>query len=318
MILDHKTFDLPKLIQEIKAYSFQKARDKGLKFIYEEDAPLPKRMIGDAGRFRQVIGNILDNAIKFTPQGEVKLKFAEIEDKEDRIHLNIVITDTGVGIEPQKLSRIYESFIQQQLDDKRKFGGFGLGLCIVKALVNLFKGEIQINSKPGEGTQVTLQLNFEKVETTASNLIELAKKEAEKLLKGRQILVVEDNPVNQLVIKSMLRKWKGINMDFANHGLEALEKLQVAQFDLILMDLQMPEMDGYEATQAIRDGRGRAIHQEIPIIAVTADTTDQSKIKARSVGMDDFLTKPVDPELLLEKVLNALYLQQVQKVEINP
>lgn len=318
LILDHKTFDLHKLIQEIKAFSFQKARDKGLKFIYEEDAPLPKRMIGDAGRFRQVIGNILDNAIKFTPQGEVKLKFAAIEESEDRIHLTIVITDTGVGIAPQKLARIYESFIQQQLDDKRKFGGFGLGLCIVKALVNLFKGEIRIISKPGNGTQVTLQLNFEKVESAANNLIELAKKDAEKLMKGRHILVVEDNPVNQLVIKSMLRKWKGITMDFANHGLEALEKLQAAQFDLILMDLQMPEMDGYEATQAIRAGRGRAIHQEIPIIAVTADTTDQSKIKARSVGMDDFLTKPVDPELLLEKVLNALYLQQVQKVEINP
>ncbi|MBN3581875.1 response regulator [Algoriphagus aestuarii] len=317
LILDHKTFDLQKVIQEIKAFSYQKARDKGLKFIYEEEAPLPKRVIGDAGRFRQILGNILDNAIKFTPIGEVKLKFSEIIEKEGRINLTIEISDTGVGIETNKLSRIYESFIQQQLDDKRKFGGFGLGLCIVKALVKLFNGEIQIKSALGEGTQVLLHLDFEKVEKTESNLIELAKKDSESLLKGRHILVVEDNPVNQLVIKSMLRKWNGITMDFANHGLEALEKLQEAKFDLILMDLQMPEMDGYEATEAIRAGKGREIHREVPIIAVTADTTDQSKIRARAVGMDDFLTKPIDPEFLLEKALNALYLQQVQVIEIN-
>ena len=317
LILDQKPFDLHKLIQEIKAFSYQKARDKGLKFIYEEEAPLPKRLIGDAGRFRQIIGNILDNAIKFTASGEVKLKFSEIVEKDGRIELKIEITDTGVGIETGKLSRIYESFIQEQIDDKRKFGGFGLGLCIVKALVNLYKGKIQIESALGEGTKVSLHLDFEKVEKSTDNLIELAKKDSVELLKGRNILVVEDNPVNQLVIKSMLRKWNGITMDFANHGLEALDKLKSSKFDLILMDLQMPEMDGYEATEAIRAGKGRAIHQEIPIIAVTADTTDQSKIKARTVGMDDFLTKPVDPELLLEKVLNALYLQQVQMIEIN-
>lgn len=312
LILDHKPFDLHKLIQEIKAFSYQKARDKGLKFIYEEEAPLPKRIIGDAGRFRQIIGNILDNSIKFTPQGEVKLKFSEIVEQGKHIHLKIEISDTGVGIEKSKLSRIYESFVQQQLDDKRKFGGFGLGLCIVKALVNLFKGSIQIESKVGEGTHVTLAMNFEKVERSESNLIELAKQDSKKLLKGRHILVVEDNPVNQLVIKSILRKWEGITMDFANHGLEALEKLQAAEFDVVLMDLQMPEMDGYEATEAIRRGDGRDRHTDIPIIAVTADTTDQTKIRARAVGMDDFMTKPIDSELLLEKVLNALYLQRLE------
>jgi CheY-like chemotaxis protein len=123
--------------------------------------------------------------------------------------------------------------------------------------------------------------------------------------------------VNQLVIKSILRKWEGITYDFAGHGLEALAKLNSKPFDLILMDLQMPEMDGYEATEAIRNGQGGNQHSNIPIIAVTADTTEKSKMRANSVGMDDYMTKPVDAELMLEKVLKAFYLEKI-KIESIP
>ncbi|MDX5339288.1 MAG: response regulator, partial [Cyclobacteriaceae bacterium] len=184
-----------------------------------------------------------------------------------------------------------------------------LGLCIVKALTKLYEGNVQIESKVGQGTTVFLSLTFGKAQEKPSDLI---KSQEEQLLQGKKILVVEDNPVNQLVIKSILRKWKGVSYDFANHGIEGLEKLRESHFDLILMDLQMPEMDGYEATQAIRSGLAGPACQNIPIIAVTADTTEKSKVHAKSVGMDDYMTKPVDADLLQEKVLQALFLEKVQ------
>lgn len=307
--LEQKPFDLQKALTEIKSLSYQQARDKGLAFSYEENVPLPKRVVGDPVRFRQILNNILNNAIKFTPAGNVKLRVSQVEEIGESQLLTFLITDTGVGIKPHKLDRIFESFIQEQIDDKRKFGGFGLGLCIVKALTDLYHGIIKISSEEGVGTTVEVKLTFQKA---SEEPLELIKNDAKSLLKGRSILVVEDNPVNQLVIKSILRKWEGISFDFAGHGLEALDKLNSKAFDLILMDLQMPEMDGYEATEAIRKGLGGESHTKIPILAVTADTTERSKAQALAVGMDDYMTKPVDAELLLEKVLKALYLEKIQ------
>lgn len=307
--LEQKPFDFHKVLSEVKVLAHQQSRDKGLKFSFEEKVPLPKKLQGDATRLRQILMNVINNSIKFTPQGEVKLSITEIQERGDNLMLNFEITDTGVGIQKEKLNRIFESFIQEQIDDKRKFGGFGLGLCIVKALTQLYHGSVSIQSEVGKGTKVSISLTFGKVEETAQ---ELVKSQAEALLSGKRILVVEDNPVNQLVIKSILRKWKGVNFGFANHGLEGLEKLREESYDLILMDLQMPEMDGYEATQTIRAGSAGVSNQNIPIIAVTADTTEKSKIKAKAVGMDDYMTKPIDAEILLEKVLQALFLEKVQ------
>lgn len=307
--LEQNPFDFQKVLNEIKLLSHQQTRDKGLKFSFEEKVQIPKKLIGDATRLRQILMNVINNSIKFSNQGEVKLAITGIEENGEKLLLHFEITDTGIGIRPEKLDRIFESFIQEQIDDKRKFGGFGLGLCIVKALTQLYNGSVSIQSELGKGTKVSISLTFGKVEESAQ---ELVKGQAEALLAGKRILVVEDNPVNQLVIKSILRKWKGVTFDFANHGLEGLEKLRSESFDLILMDLQMPEMDGYEATQAIRAGLAGAKPQNIPIIAVTADTTEKSKIKAQAVGMDDYMTKPVDSEILLEKVLQALFLEKVQ------
>ncbi|MFN3996568.1 7TM diverse intracellular signaling domain-containing protein [Algoriphagus sp.] len=313
--LENKPFDLQKSLTEIKSLAYQQAKDKGLTFTYEENIALPKRPIGDVGRFSQILNNILNNAIKFTPAGKVKLQVTNLIDAGESQILTFLISDTGVGIKPEKLDRIFESFIQEQIDDKRKFGGFGLGLCIVKALTDLYGGNISIQSELGIGTTVEIKLPFQKAEEEP---LELIKKDSEGLLRGKSILVVEDNPVNQLVMKSILRKWKGITFDFAGHGIEGLEKLNSKSFDLILMDLQMPEMDGYEATEAIRMGQGGSQHTNIPIIAVTADTTEKSKVRANAVGMDDYMTKPVDAEILLEKVLKALYLEKIELGSIKP
>ncbi|PZV83094.1 signal transduction histidine kinase [Algoriphagus aquaeductus] len=307
--LEQKTFDFLKVLNEIKLLAHQQTRDKGLKFIVEEKVQLPKKLIGDATRFRQILMNVIHNSIKFTNQGEVKLAITDLIESGSNSILSFEISDTGVGIKPEKLDRIFESFIQEQIDDKRKFGGFGLGLCIVKALTQLYNGTVAIQSEVGKGTKVSISLTFGKAEESVQDPV---KAQSETLLLGKRILVVEDNPVNQLVIKSILRKWKGITFDFANHGLEGLEKLQQSHFDLILMDLQMPEMDGYEATEAIRAGSAGEKYLTIPIIAVTADTTEKSKLRAKAVGMDDYMTKPVDAEILLEKVLQALFLEKVQ------
>lgn len=313
--LVQKPFDLQKSLTEIKALTYQQARDKGLIFSYEENIELPKRIVGDALRFRQILNNILHNAIKFTPSGKVKLQVTQLEEIGENQQLTFKISDTGVGITPEKLDRIFESFIQEQIDDKRKFGGFGLGLCIVKALTDLYQGSVAIESKPGVGTTVDVKLTFRKAQEEP---FESIKKDAKTILKGKSILVVEDNPVNQLVIKSILRKWEGITFDFAGHGIEALDRLNSKSFDLILMDLQMPEMDGYEATEAIRKGQGGKKHTKIPIIAVTADTAEKSKIHANAAGMDDYMTKPVDAELLLEKVLKAFYLEKIEIGTVKP
>lgn len=313
--LEKKPFDLQKSLTEIKALAYQQARDKGLTFTYEENIPLPKRLVGDSVRFGQILNNILNNAIKFTPAGKIKLQVSQLEDLGDRRLITFLIADTGVGINPKKLDRIFESFIQEQIDDKRKFGGFGLGLCIVKALTDLYGGSIAIQSELGTGTSVEVKLPFLKA---PEEPLETIKKDSEALLTGKSILVVEDNPVNQLVMKSILRKWKGITFDFAGNGLEALGKLNAKSFDLILMDLQMPEMDGYEATEAIRFGQGGDQHTNIPIIAVTADTTEKSKVRANAIGMDDYMTKPVDAEILFEKVLKAFYLEKIELGAIQP
>jgi two-component system, sensor histidine kinase LadS len=313
--LEQKPFDLQKSLTEIKAFTYQQARDKGLSFSYEEKVQLPKRIVGDAVRFRQILTNVLNNAVKFTNSGSIKLQVTQFEEIGNDQLISFLISDTGVGIKADKLDRIFESFIQEQIDDKRKFGGFGLGLCIVKALTDLYGGQVKIQSEPGIGTQVEIMLKFQKA---GMEPFEQIKNDSKSLLKGKSILVVEDNPVNQLVIKSILRKWEGIAFDFAGHGLEALEKMQNKSFDLILMDLQMPEMDGYEATEAIRNGQAGPKHTNIPIIAVTADTTEKSKVRASAVGMDDYMTKPVDAELLLEKVLNAFYLEKIQIETIKP
>lgn len=307
--LEQKAFDFQKVLNEIKVLAHQQSRDKGLTFSFEEKIQLPKKLIGDAVRFRQIMMNVINNSIKFTPQGDVKLAITDFQENGSNCILSFEITDSGVGIKAEKLDRIFESFSQEQIDDKRKFGGFGLGLCIVKALTHLYNGTVSIQSELGKGTKVSISLTFGKVEESAYDLLKI---QSESLLLGKNILVVEDNPVNQLVIKSILRKWKGVTFGFANHGLEGIEKLKSESFDLILMDLQMPEMDGYEATQGIRAGMAGHQYLNIPIIAVTADTTEKSKTLAKEVGMDDYMTKPIDAEILLEKVLQALFLEKVQ------
>jgi CheY-like chemotaxis protein len=242
--------------------------------------------------------NLLLNALKFTEKGFIKFTI-ESEVKGDTVDLKFIISDTGVGISKEKLNSIYDSFSQQSIDNKRKYGGLGLGLYIVKALVNLHKGNIELQSILNQGTVCEVNLKVEKVAIKPV----VQEVTAEFDLNGKRILVVEDNAMNQMVLKMIMKKWLNTEVDFANNGEEALEIMKTIKFDVILMDLQMPVMDGYEATIEIRKGNSGINDKNIPIIAVTADVMETTKDRVKEIGMDYYLSKPVDKSKLYNTIL---------------
>lgn len=308
--LNEVDFEFSKIINSLKLKASQQAKDKNLDLVIEEMNPLNQKLIGDPGRLEQIIGNVLQNSLKFTSKGFVKLKLNSLESNKGKVSLKIEISDSGVGIKKEKLDRIFDSFTQEQIDDKRKFGGFGLGLCIVKSLVELHQGNVLIESTEGVGTKVTIELELRKSKQTQStNQLVLENETA--ILKEKHFLVVEDNRVNQLVMKSILKKFEGVSFDFADNGLEGLKALENQKYDLILMDLQMPEMDGYEASEEIRKGNAGINSSEIPIIAVTADNTEKARLRVKAVGMDDYISKPIESDKLKLSILNALVLNKV-------
>ncbi|MDO9553812.1 hybrid sensor histidine kinase/response regulator [Rhodonellum sp.] len=313
--LEIKSFDFYKLLREIKSNYEKQCRDKGLTFIFEESNNLPKTLIGDLARTRQIIQNILNNAIKFTASGEVKMKILSSVTSEKSVNLQVEISDTGIGIKKEKLDSIFESFIQGQLDDKREFGGFGLGLCIVHNLVELHGGKVSLESEEEKGTRVSLEIPYDLPYPLLEKTLAKTPEKEILELEEKLILVVEDNPVNQLVMKSTLRKWKHFPFEIVGNGLECLEKIKTHKFDLILMDLQMPVMDGYEATLAIRKGECGEKMINIPIIAVTADATDRAKRKVMEVGMDEYISKPLDKDELYTKINACLKAKEVALTE---
>jgi CheY-like chemotaxis protein len=249
----------------------------------------------------------LSNALKFTTEGFVKLELKYDEFQSKRGQIQVIISDSGVGIPEHKIDTIFQLFTQERIDDKRKFGGIGLGLSIVKSLVDLHKGKINIESEQGIGTTCTIHLNYEVplIESGDQNNSISFTPQIEDM--GRiNILVVEDNPINQMVIKIIAKNWEDANVEFANNGEEGLDILKRNNFDIILMDLQMPVMDGYEATIAIRNGEAGGDKVNIPIIAVTADVMEGTKQRVSQIGMDDYMSKPVDADLLKTKITHLL------------
>jgi signal transduction histidine kinase/ActR/RegA family two-component response regulator len=310
--LQETTFDLRRMINQIThSYTLQ-AKDKGLIFKYKEIGIIPQLIVGDQRRTEQIISNLLKNAIKFTQNGEIELSVEAFPENDNKSLLKIGVKDTGVGIKKQKLQSIFKSFSQEQNNDKRKFGGLGLGLCIVEALVKLHRGQITIQSEEGTGTLIDVELNF-----TLPGIKEREDsfdfaKDGIFDLENKNILIVEDNAINQMVLKVILGKWSNTSYKIANNGLEGVEMLKSQTFDVVLMDLQMPIMDGYEATLAIRAGASGDKNTNIPIIAVTADVTQKARSKVFDVGMDDYMTKPVKKEELYNKVKKVLLLKEIE------
>ncbi|MFV8367992.1 7TM diverse intracellular signaling domain-containing protein [Flavobacterium sp. LB2R40] len=298
--LEKNQFDPVQVFENLKNNATNIASEKGLRFEFSKSDSIPDFLIGDVNRLNQIINNVLNNAIKFTSSGFVKFDIDAELKSGNKVRLILTVSDSGVGISKDKIESIFDSFSQNKIDNKRKFGGLGLGLYIVKTLVDMQNGTIEMNSKINEGTTCVITIDFD-VSTEQKNTETFATVVIEDL-GGKCILVVEDNPINQMVIKMITKKWLNTTVLFANNGQEALEAFNTNQFDIVLMDLQMPIMDGYEATIAIRNGEAGAHNKNIPIIAVTADVMETTKDRVKEIGMNDYLSKPIKKETLYEAV----------------
>ncbi|AJR03152.1 hybrid sensor histidine kinase/response regulator [Siansivirga zeaxanthinifaciens] len=300
LILKKETFNPETVLSQINNNWKIEAENKGLIYNYTIDNQLPYLISGDTERFLQIINNVVSNAFKYTKEGSIQFKItSKIESNESGV-FDIVISDTGIGIDNKILNNIYDSFSQMRLNHKRQFGGIGLGLSIVKHLVKLFNGTINIKSELGVGTQVNIKLPFEIVQikqhiTADATLLNTNNKDL-------KILIVEDNKMNQMVIRKILQSFNYTNLVIANNGNEGLECLKKESFDIILMDLQMPVMDGYEATKIIRNGDLGELIKSIPIIAVTADAMQKTREYVLEIGMNDYINKPINKATLYEKI----------------
>jgi two-component system sensor histidine kinase/response regulator len=302
------SFSLGNLLENIELAIFPEAKEKNLQFRITVDQSLPERFFGDGVRLRQILFNLLSNAVKFTESGEIALIVNRMSDSEEKAELLFQIKDTGIGIPPEDLSEIFLPFIQIDNSKNRKYPGSGLGLAISELLTKLMGGRIVAESSPGTGSSFNLSLplevdyginpndNTEGQEPSCLCALEEIPEESPKKLEKALILVVDDIIMNQEISREILEK-AGAVVETAKNGLEALEKINRQQFDLILMDLQMPEMDGYQATRAIRE---KFDFTQLPIIAFTAHASREDQHKCLGLKMNDYLAKPFKPNNLLK------------------
>ncbi|OAB27294.1 Signal transduction histidine kinase [Flavobacterium fryxellicola] len=297
--LEMNQFDPLQVLQHLKDNANRIATEKGLRFEFSTSRIIPD-LYGDVTRLQQIVNNVLNNAIKFTATGFIKFTIDSELKANNRARLILTISDSGVGFQKEKIDRIFDSFSQNNSNNKRKFGGLGLGLYIVKTLVNMQNGTIEMSSTVNEGTTCKIELDFDIVIQEKKEVVGIEPVVCD--LGGKTILVVEDNPINQMVIKMITKKWLNTTVIYANNGQEALEAFKINQFDIVLMDLQMPVMDGYEATIAIRNGEVGVENANIPIVAVTADVMETTKQRVKDIGMNHYLSKPIQKETLYETV----------------
>jgi CheY-like chemotaxis protein len=266
-----------------------KAEQKNLKFkiIYPENTP--KYLMGDPFRLNQVILNLCSNAIKFTQEGSVLIEIEILELTKDKSKILFSVIDTGIGIPEERQNQIFESFTQADVNVTRQFGGTGLGLTITKQLIGLMGGQIRVESKPGKGSRFYFTLEFELSNQDYSQI--QTEELQEKSLEGLNILVMEDNLINQKVISQTLKNW-GCTFSIVENGFKGLNLLQNNFYNIILMDLQMPQLDGFETTQEIRNGGAGINNLRIPIIALTADAFPETRDKVLEIGMNDLVSKP--------------------------
>ncbi|MEX1188641.1 MAG: response regulator [Bacteroidia bacterium] len=296
-------FDLFQKVQEIKKTFIFKAEEKSIGLKFRVDEKIPQFLKGDPFRLNQILLNLLSNAVKFTNNGIVSLLVKLVEEREDDVVLQFDVVDTGIGIPKDKLASVFESYTQAYTDITRRFGGTGLGLAITRQLVTMQQGEISLDSEPGKGTTFTVKLAFKKgvTEEFGSPDEVIADLLEKRDFGGMPVLLVEDNVMNQFVANQVLELWN-IKADFAMNGLEATDMLKEKDYALVLMDLQMPVMSGYEATEFIRDKTNRLRNPDIPIIALTADAFPETKKKVMESGMNDFVTKPLEQTELYNRI----------------
>lgn len=295
------TFQLDDILNNAYNMIQVRAKEKELEVVVEKGPNLPIQIKGDSVRLNQILINLLSNAVKFTLQGSITLRVQKTDIIENQVFIKFKVEDTGIGIPSNKLQAVFETFRQVHEDNNRQFGGTGLGLAITKKLVELQNGKIFVRSEPGKGSVFTFimpfLMSYEQINKPLSHeSFDLT------LTQNLQVLLVEDNKINQALAKQMLKKLE-IIPKVAENGQIALKMLENSNFDIVLMDLQMPVMNGYEATLAIRSGENTAIKKHIPIIALTADAFYETRQTALETGMNDFITKPFKLEELYQALV---------------
>ncbi|KAA5546695.1 PAS domain-containing hybrid sensor histidine kinase/response regulator [Adhaeribacter rhizoryzae] len=306
--LNPRTFNLRELVNSL-VYSFNvKAEEKNIDLEVHLGALVPTFVIADEVKIRQILNNLLGNAVKFTDTGWVKLEVAVLETEKDAALLNFKVIDTGIGIPEDKLTVIFEEFAQATTDTEQQFGGTGLGLTITKRILNLFNSKIDVQSEPGRGTIFSFDLKLKTTKPVAKPSAAQVAESTAGSLKGIKLLLVEDNNINILVTEQYLKNW-GVDYEIVRDGLQAISKINQTDFDLILMDLQMPVMNGYEAAKWIRN-LPEAKYRQLPIIALSASAKSDLDQQIKECGFTNFVNKPFKPEELYNKI--ALYTKKTE------
>jgi signal transduction histidine kinase/CheY-like chemotaxis protein len=293
---DAVQFNLQEVCKNVVALYHPSASEKNINLTLEDDKEVAEYITGDSVRLCQILNNLVGNAIKFTDSGKIILSYKLVNKIDDILTVSFSITDTGIGIATEKLHTIFDSFSQADKSIATSYGGTGLGLAITKKLIELQGGNIQVNSVVNKGSVFTFQLSFNIVNTITYKAEKITREHSISNLNGLRILVAEDNKINALILNKFLLKWNAA-MELAVNGEEAVEKLKNNTYDLILMDLHMPVMDGREATKLIRENK-EASYNAIPIIALTADATNETQKQILALGFNEYVTKPFNPNNL--------------------
>ncbi len=309
--LEYIDFNLNNIMKSLINIFSINSIGKNLKFLINFSNEIPIFLKGDGSRLKQILINLIGNAIKFTKEGEVRLTVSFIEKNADKIKLQFTVRDTGIGILEEQKIKLFQPFSQVDSSTKRNFGGTGLGLVISKHLVELMDGEIWVESKINEGSEFSFTAVFMQGCEVIQEEMEL-QTDALSSLKNKKILIVEDNEINHILTNEILKKTE-VNVTFANNGKEALALLTANKYDLVFMDIQMPVMDGYEATKEIRKN---SVYKNLPIIAMTANVMQSDIQECLESGMNDHIAKPIEPKNLYEKLYKWLDVD-IQKCEVQ-
>jgi signal transduction histidine kinase/CheY-like chemotaxis protein len=300
MHLESASFGFKPLLQDLRDMFTYPFEHKHIRYNEKLSDDLPKVVSGDMSRLRQVLINLIGNALKFTAQGSVTLEISVVEENDDGWRIRFAVTDTGIGISKEAQEKLFEAFTQADSSTTRKFGGTGLGLSISKKLIHLMQGDLAVNSELGVGSTFFFIINLGKSTEIITELRHTPTDDAILSTHEKTVLLVEDNKVNQLVASKLLQKF-GYAYAIAENGEEALKQLAERSFDVILMDCQMPIMDGFEATKTIRLMEQHS-GQHIPIIGLTANALDGDRERCMTCGMDDYSTKPIKIDELKDKL----------------
>ncbi|MET3979298.1 signal transduction histidine kinase/ActR/RegA family two-component response regulator [Mucilaginibacter sp. UYP25] len=313
VVFEKIKFNLVDLMQNICGGQIIKAEEKGLLFKLDIDSSLRHKVIfGDPTRLTQVIFNLVSNAIKFTANGSILVRVTCLEDRHNNITVSFSVKDTGIGIKKENLQTIFEPFTQESITTTRQYGGTGLGLAIIKRLLQLQSLKMHVSSKVGQGSEFSFNMEFPvstvivsvKERSSALQQSQQTIAQAEGLGSNLRILIAEDNPVNVMLMKKLFSKWK-IVPTIAENGERAVEIMQYGNFDVVLMDLQMPVMSGFDASMEIRKMTDPA-KANVPIIALTASALFDIRDQVINAGMNDYVAKPFKPDELMEKIQNLV------------